>query len=139
MADKEMLLSFCTASVVAIIMKCPKIKMKKLAELRNHVFWSHVGLSTHINTFSKFHSNTAAVSVTMLVLSTKLRDTKFENHWSMSFNMQQLVERNRLKLYSVQQRSTAAHHVERHKLFQHSTIHDTLYNISWAHLLLNKY
>ena len=45
-----------------------------------------VGLSTHINTFSKFHSNTAAVSVAALDLSTKLRDTKLENDWWTSFN-----------------------------------------------------
>ena len=108
-----------------------------LAELRNHVFWSRVGLSTHINTFSKFHSNTAAVSVAMLDLSTKPHGTKLENHWWTSFNKRQLVERNRLKLYSVQQRSTTVQHVERHV----STFNNTwysLFNISWAHLLLNK-
>ena len=86
-----------------------------LAELRNSVFWSRVGLSTHINTFSKFHSNTAAVSVALLDLSTKARDTKLENDWWTSFNKRQLVKRNRLKLYYVQ---------------QHSTIHDTLFNTS---------
>ena len=49
-----------------------------------------------------------------------------------------LVERNRLNLYSVQQRSTADQNAEWYKLFQHSTILDILFNISWVHLLLNK-
>ena len=94
MMDDEMLSLLCAASVVAVIMKRRKKKTKKsenmdsrlaknrtsfgayhtlLAELRNHVFWSREGLSTHINTFSKFHSNTAAVSFAMVDLSTKLR------------------------------------------------------------------
>ena len=130
-----MLLSLCTASVVAVIMKCRKKRRKTrktctrvwqknrtsfrayytlLAELRNHIFWSRVGLSTHINTFSKFHSNTASVSVAMLDLSTKPRDTKLENDWWTSFNKRHLVERNRLKRCSVQQRSTTVQHVEWH-------------------------
>ena len=66
------------------------------------------------NTFSKFHSNTAAVSVAMLDLSTKSCDTKLENDWWMSLNKRQFVERNRLKLYSVQQRLTAVQYVEWH-------------------------
>ena len=108
-----------------------------LAELRNHVFLSRVGLSTHINTFSKFHSNRAAVSVALLDLSTKPRDTKLEGDCCTSFNKRQLVERNRLKLYSVQQPSTAVQQVEWHISTINLTIHDTLFNISWVHLLLN--
>ena len=65
-----------------------------LAELRNHELRSRVGLPTHINTFSKFHSHTAAVSVAMLDLFTKPRDTKLENDWWTSFNKRQLVEWN---------------------------------------------
>ena len=107
-----------------------------LAELRNYVFWSRGGLSTHINTFSKFHSNTTAVSVAMVDLSTKLRmrDTSLENDCSTWFNKRQLVERNRLKLFSVQQRSTSVQHVEWHISTFNLTIRDTLFNISWAHL-----
>ena len=89
-----------------------------LAELRDHVFWSRVGLSTNINTFSNFRFNTAAVLVALLDLPTKPRDIKLENDCSTSFNKRQPVERNRLKLYSVQQRSTAVEHVA--WLFQHS-------------------
>ena len=134
-----MLLPLCAASIVAVIMKCRKKDEKNrktwtrewlknrtsfgayytlLAELRDHVFWSRVGLSTNINTFSNFRFNTAAVLVALLDLPTKPRDIKLENDCSTSFSKRQLVERNRLKLYSVQQRSTAVEHVA--WLFQHS-------------------
>ena len=149
------------ASIVAVIMKrrkkdekigkrgLEKNRLKKntsfgayytlLAELRNHVFWSRVGLSTNINTFSKFHSNTAAVLVAWLDLPTKPRNNVLENDCLTSFNKRQLVERNRLKLYSVQQRSTAVQHVAWHISTFNLKIYDTLFNISWAHnLLLNK-
>ena len=62
--------------------------------------------------FSKFNSNTASVSVAMLDLSTKPHNTKLENDSWTSSNKRQLVERNRLNLYSVQQRSTADQNAE---------------------------
>ena len=140
-----MLLSLCAASVGAAIMNCRKKRRKNrktwtrewlknrtsfgayytlLAELRNHVFWSRVGLSTHINTFSKFHSNTAAVSVAMLDLSTKPRDTKLENDWWTSFNKRQLVER-------IDSSSILFNNLQ----LAYFNIQQYMFNISWVQML----
>ena len=98
-----MSLSPWAASVVAVIMKCRKKDEKigkrglenglKTGPSSEHTTLSWQSSETHINTFSKFHSNTAVVSVATLDLSTKPRDTKLENDWWTSFNKRQLVER----------------------------------------------
>ena len=136
-----MLLSLCAASVVAAILKCRKKRRKNrktwtrewlknrtlLAELGNHVFRSHVVLSTHINTFSRFHSNTAAVSVAMLDLSTS-RETPnsktIGGRRSTSGNLLKGIDSSSILFNNVQLPFNMLK-----AMFQHSTIHDTLFNI----------
>ena len=64
--------------------------------------------------FSKCYLNAAVSPAAMLGLFRNPRDSKLENAWLTSFNKRQLFERNRVKLCSVQQRSTAVQHVECH-------------------------
>ena len=128
-----MLLSLCAARVVAVIMKVEK-KTKKWENVNSRMAKKH-GLfrsllpslcraqKPHINTFLKFHSNTAAVPVAMFDLSAKARDTKLENDWwtSTSSHLLKGIDSRSLELYSVQQRSTAVQHVEWHILTFNNT------------------
>ena len=154
MANEEILLSLCAASVVAVLMRRRQRKGEKnwtrewlknrtyfgayytlLAELRNLDVLSYRFLSRLLvfATLLSYIMQTGKLIIksdeyssilkvpfenSLLILFCrhveKSCDTKLEKDWLTSFNMRQLVERNRAKPYSVQQRSTAVQHVEWH-------------------------
>ena len=151
MTDEEMLLSLCTSSVVAVIMKRRQKRRKTrkiwtrewlrnrtifgayytlLAKLRNLDISSYRNfLRMDVTSFNVHHvhsnSNSADFnsSAAMLIWPRNHVTPNSKNDWFKPFNSRQLVERNRAKFYFRSTTFNNFQHVETHFNVQHHMIH----------------